>query len=915
MKLLSTSLAILSTAFCLMNPTVAVAAETSAAPTPEEGALVLENDFLKVVVSPVGARIVSLYDKIRQREEVKMLSYVGGMNEVRFGEVLNLDDLKDRYTLSLSEDDAGSRTVKATIRVKPTGDHPAAATVVKSYTLPADASRIRTALEIANEGKERIGIIPWVRNLINRGEKEQPEEAHMTEYGAFLRGRPIPGNPSVGEAAANPEVNWHFFPAGNWSSRVVLPVEDGSNTFATVLKPQDMFKIFNWHRSRENFATHEVISAPMFIQPGESRRREYDLIVAEPVRNLVYASPDLVIGASPHPTGISADTKKLRLTFGATREIAPFRANVEWSSAAAPAERKSFALDLAGLSPSTTVEKTVEIDLTGHEISSLQLSFVLDGKAYFPGELAEDRREVVIPLVTDPANGKVVYPSRSGGAAQLPRIAARHRTAPRLAEGERFAAYGWPAGLRFFREDTIEPSGEAFALRSPAGGHASFQLILSPKQNRGLQLAVKGGDLKGPGGKEVVCESVNEFFDVPTTVPSAYNATFAVGDYPEGLLPVEKTSLEGGRNRPLFVTYRVPADAPPGEYRGVVTVSENGVATEIPVSMTVWNIQLPVRNRWMDTPSSLKGDGGILQAVVEKHLQYRLTPCDAGVVKSLLDLRFAEFEKEFEPYIAAGATKVFLGSIPDLLKNHRANLPEVESYLEKKGWSDYFYVRPGFDEASTDLVLEIREVCRQWKALSKVPVMETYYHDEKASELYGSLDIYSRSLSDAPWIKERMAAGDRFWKVNAFQSALEPEPWGIRRTYLAFWDYSFTGTYIWTVKQWKGVTDWGRDYWCDAGTGNLAAVLMWPHGEVVLSTIRLEALRAAIEDNMLFWMLREKVEQLKGSTPKDPAHVAALKKGVELCNSGRLSERAGSLDELEQLRRQAGETLSVLNTL
>src|SRR5947207_3139444 len=63
---------------------------------PEEGLVVLENELLRVTVSPVGARAVSVFDKVRQREEVKRLPYVGGVNEIRYGAALNLDEGRDR---------------------------------------------------------------------------------------------------------------------------------------------------------------------------------------------------------------------------------------------------------------------------------------------------------------------------------------------------------------------------------------------------------------------------------------------------------------------------------------------------------------------------------------------------------------------------------------------------------------------------------------------------------------------------------------------------------------------------------------------------------------------------------------------------------------------------------------------------
>jgi hypothetical protein len=180
------------------------------------------------------------------------------------------------------------------------------------------------------------------------------------------------------------------------------------------------------------------------------------------------------------------------------------------------------------------------------------------------------------------------------------------------------------------------------------------------------------------------------------------------------------------------------------------------------------------------------------------------------------------------------------------------------------------------------------------------------------------LDIWSRSYpaSGAPeWCRERMKAGDRFWKVNAMPGILEGEPWiSGRKRYIDLWDLRVTGSYNWTVKQWSGVTKWGEDYWCDGGVGNLSAVLMWPHETGILSTIRLEAMRDGLEDNGLLWMLREKVESLKGQSPASAPQAAGFVKARALCEGTPLASRINSVEDLEKIRLEAGEALSLLNT-
>lgn len=895
------------------------AAESQAA---KENTMILENEVLKVTITPVGARIVGLWDKTRERENAKVLPYYGGMNIVRFGQTLNHDDNKDRYELNLTKLPDGSQKLVATAKVQGTDDRPGTATVIKEMVLSPGSSCLRLAVEIRNEGDEEIGYIPWVQHLLLRGTNQLPEEAHMTEHGAFL----MPGGAQKG---ADP----HYLPAGNWNSRVTLPIEHAANLIATITRPEDTFKIYNWHRSLEDFATQEFIAQPIFANPGKTARIDYCVVVAAPVRNVVYASPDLVIGVTPHPTGLAPDTKELAFDFSSTRDLTGIETRAQLVSVADPGKVLSDQkLALPALSSRAISQQKLAVNLQDRTAYQLRLTFTRDGKPFVPGAAVGDRPDVIIPIVVGkPDKAPVVFPKMGATGGRLRQVQPQERAAKQAYACDAFDAFAYPSAQRCFRQDSFRATGKgSVQLYACAGEYESAQVVLSPKLKSGGAFDVSATDLVGPDGVKIGCDSVNEFIYVPVQTPSSYNALFPLGEYPEALLPVKKISLKPDGNHPLFITWRVPPDAKPGIYRGSVSLVQGTTRHQIPVEMKVWNARIPLRSRYMEMASSLKGnalaearhaDGSPysrkeqLDAIVDMHFKYRLTPCDTGMVNDLLKGDFPAFEKEMQKFVDAGATKIYLGSVPFLTKNHAAKLPEIERYLEQKGWVDYFYVRPGFDEASSDLVPQIRAMCQEWKKISKIPTMETYYNNDRAEELFGFLDIWSRNFPAPPWARERMAKGDRFWKVNAMANPMEAEPWiSGRKRYVILWDNHFTGSYLWTVKAWSGVKKWGEDYWCDAGVGNLSAVLMWPHETGILSTIRLEAMRDGLEDNALLWMLREKVEAMEGKTPADPAQAAALAKARALCTSGPLAPKINSLDDLERIRLEAGEALSVLNT-
>lgn len=65
----------------------------------------------------------------------------------------------------------------------------------------------------------------------------------------------------------------------------------------------------------------------------------------------------------------------------------------------------------------------------------------------------------------------------------------------------------------------------------------------------------------------------------------------------------------------------------------------------------------------------------------------------------------------------------------------------------------------------------------------------------------------------------------------------------------------------------------------------------------------------------MLWMLRDKVAALAGKTLSDPAQAAALAKARALCGGAPLASGIKSAADLDRLRTEAGEALSVLNTV
>ena len=724
--------------------------------------------------------------------------------------------------------------------------------------------------------------------------------------------------------------NLHYYPAANWIARTLMPADDRANTLASVLRPEDLFKVYTWRKDTETFVTQEPIFAPVTIAPGEQESREYYLTLTAPLRGPVYCSPQLTIGTSPHPTGIPSDSQEITLYFAGTEAMD--RLTVEATLLLLPDEQTvgTHTFSLGDLSPSGVASADVPLTLSEGRNYRLRLRLSQNGKPFHPGESVGDVADIVIPLVVGTSDTpEIVFRDRTNRDALFPRIPARTIEAPLVAETSTWAIYRYPETARCFREYTFEAAGtQDVDLMAAAGEYVSAQLVLVPRTDQALNCEIHATEFTGDAGARPRCVSVNRFLYAKTNLPSKYNPHFPVGAYPEALLPTSELTLDGDANTPLFITFHVPRDTAPGDYAGSLVLTANVEEHRIPIHIHVWDIRIPAQP-FLALSCDQKAIGDVVihkasgermtrpeitQALTDMYLQYRLTPTGLGC-RELLDGDFAAFETQMQDGLARGATSILLGTSPRLLQalDHE-KLGQIESFLAARNWQRHFYVRLDMDEASPDRVDEMVRRCKQWKAFSTIPIMETWYHDA-TSELYGGLDIYARTFSEADWVRERLAEGDTFWRVNAMPEPMEEEPWRGRVLYWSFFDYGYTGAYLWTVKNWVGILDWGTDWWSDNGAANLSAALIWHHETGLLSTIRLEALRDGIEDHALFHMLKEKVHALTRQGTAATAILPALDEARQFLALGKISERPRSAADLERIRREAGDLLSRLNAL
>ncbi len=366
-----------------------------------------------------------------------------------------------------------------------------------------------------------------------------------------------------------------------------------------------------------------------------------------------------------------------------------------------------------------------------------------------------------------------------------------------------------------------------------------FQVVISAPADAPLhEVALTLEPLKGLDGKLITEIAFYRQHYVTVTTSSPF-APLPPGDYPDALIPfhdpVTGNSLEGthhlgapfhvaaGENQPIWVDIHVPSSTPPGEYRGNLTITQQGkLAATLPVIVTVWDFQLP-------TVPALGSDFGLsrqrvavihgldperdaptLNRLVRRYydllLDHRLSPgllFDASPAATETGAPDFEYRYPGLGSAAEGLTYYLgkrnaasysyalwenspfenpLGSDRERLLNY---LTGYARFLEQHGWSNRAHLPYGFldEPASAKAYATIRD----WGQLAQeveqragvsVPLMITEQpqpDNPQWGSLQGFVDIWVPSFNailqdertESPAIPARLEAGEQLWAYTA----------------------------------------------------------------------------------------------------------------------------------------------------
>ncbi len=465
-----------------------------------------------------------------------------------------------------------------------------------------------------------------------------------------------------------------------------------------------------------------------------------------------------------------------------------------------------------------------------------------------------------------------------------------------------------------------EPWTQEVVLHCARGEGESAQVVVAALE-RELRVRFAVSPLIGPNGF-VIFPQVRQigFVPVKRPTPGGFGKT---GRYPDPLLPLpaEGISFSEGETGGIWVTVRVPPEAPPGLYEGAIEIRPEGVPKrQIRMRAQVYGVTLPNQSSlktcvliWDHLADRIYGPSWTEERrrrFYETCLRYRFTPppplpWDQIFVKGAdgkWQARWDEFDREVEGWMKQGATAFSIGGgilrwgtqppPPDQQDEAGQKLRLLSDHIRSKGWTGrfYFYV---FDEPSASEWDNIRALASFVKEKGPdLPLILTagygatgaYRTHAPTPEgaayrgLEGAIGIWVPHIDcfDEPFLSGRRKAADEVWMYVCISTVGKsyPDVWRIDWTGTAhraigwwLWKYGCQGFLYWCVNYWaddKGPFDlWSEPVAYPGGNGDGFLFYPDPNKGDPIPSVRAEVMRDGFEDYDLLQMLAQRVKKKK----------------------------------------------------
>lgn len=433
-----------------------------------------------------------------------------------------------------------------------------------------------------------------------------------------------------------------------------------------------------------------------------------------------------------------------------------------------------------------------------------------------------------------------------------------------------------------------EYEGMQFAIRS---------------ENDIKNLSVSMSELKNEEGKTLSFELYRQRY---INVEETYNSDLKPGFYPDALIPIgngtDLTDVNGNENQGYWITVHADSDTSAGIYTGTIKITYDNGELEAPVSVEVWDFELPVTPSFKSsfalatwsTDKIYAAVGADTQQIKEDYYwfltKYRLSAGDipVGVVNGPDDF-IAKASKYFEDDRVSSVKLPYWHSFDEngnLI--HSENNDRLAELLEEKGYTDkaFYYLGHLIDEPADneESNRKVQMYCEDIRSYTDITHLVTI---QPRDSLLGIVDdwcpIWNRVTEET--IRERQALGESFWWYGCVAPQYPYPTYHIPdRTIssrIVIWmqkDYDVDGLLYWATsimdKYDDTIQDYvPRDFWNDpfafpgaAGDGYLIYAGTEDDGivnrNIPVPTIRLESIRDGAEDYEYLLMVENKYKRI-----------------------------------------------------
>lgn len=156
--------------------------------------------------------------------------------------------------------------------------------------------------------------------------------------------------------------------------------------------------------------------------------------------------------------------------------------------------------------------------------------------------------------------------------------------------------------LKVLQDDMSYPDlGKNLSISMAKGETEGAQLLVTPEK-KVSSYTISVSDLTGGNGalisKENVEIFVQKYLEVKAKSNKQNNMDYQPGWYPDMLMPISlaeehgENTIEAGKNQAFTIEVSTTSETKAGDYTGTLTLKTDGVTESIPLSVTVWDIDV-----------------------------------------------------------------------------------------------------------------------------------------------------------------------------------------------------------------------------------------------------------------------------------------------------------------------------------